>query len=362
MVDLKLIEDLSNAFGPSGFEEDVCRVVKKYTGDFDLVNDAMCNLYLKNRNFSGNKPVIMLDAHLDECGMMVQSILENGMISIVMLGGFHLTSLPAHSVIIRNEKGEDIKGIIGSKPVHFLTSSEKDDCSLEIEKMYVDVGASSRQEVMEDYGIRPGDPIMPDVTFSYDEKHGICFGKAFDNRLGCACIVETMKELLHDELDVDVVGAFASQEEVGMRGATVTSQQVKPDLAIVFEGSPADDYFFPEGLAQGSLKKGVQIRHMDRSYISNVEFIRLAHRIGDEKGIRYQDAVRRGGSTNAGKISLTNQAVPVLVLGVPSRYVHSHYNFCAAEDVEAAVRMASEVIRSLDENTVRTILKKDMLG
>ena len=71
MVDLKLIEDLSNAFGPSGFEEDVCRVVKKYTGDFDLVNDAMCNLYLRNRNFSGKKPVIMLDAHLDECGMMV---------------------------------------------------------------------------------------------------------------------------------------------------------------------------------------------------------------------------------------------------------------------------------------------------
>ena len=227
--------------------------------------------------------------------------------------------------------------------------------------MYVDVGASSRQEVLEDYGILPGDPIIPDVTFSYDEKHGICFGKAFDNRAGCACIVETMKELLNDQLNVDVVGAFAAQEEVGMRGATVTSQQVKPDLAIVFEGSPADDYFFAEGLAQGSLKKGVQIRHMDKSYISNVEFIRLAHQVGDLKGIRYQDAVRRGGSTNAGRISLINQAVPVLVLGVPSRYVHSHYNFCAKDDIESAVRMASEVIRSLDEEKIRTILKKDLL-
>lgn len=361
MVDLKLIEDLSNAFGPSGFEEEVCRVVKKYTGDFNLVNDAMCNLYLKNRNFSGKKPVIMLDAHLDECGFMVQSILDNGLISIIMLGGFHLTSLPAHSVIIKNGRGEKIKGIIGSKPVHFLTAKDRDECSLDIETMYVDVGASSRQEVMEDYGIFPGDPIMPDVTFSYDEKHEICFGKAFDNRVGCACIIETMKELLNDELDVDVVGAFAAQEEVGTRGATVTSQQVKPDLAIVFEGSPADDYFFAEGLAQGSLKKGVQIRHMDRSYISNVEFIRFAHQIGDLNGIKYQDAVRRGGSTNAGKISLINQAVPVLVLGIPARYVHSHYNFCAKEDIESGVRMASEVIRNLDEKMIRTILKKDLL-
>lgn len=361
MVDLKLIEDLSNAFGPSGFEEEVCKVVKKYTGEFDLANDAMCNLYLKNRNFSGKKPLLMLDAHLDECGFMVQSILENGMISIIMLGGVHLTSLPAHSVIIRNGKGEKIKGIIGSKPVHFLSAKEREDCSLAIETMYVDVGASSRREVMEDYGILPGDPIMPDVAFSYDEKHGICFGKAFDNRLGCACIIETMKELLNDELKVDVVGAFAAQEEVGMRGATVTSQRVKPDLAIVFEGSPADDYFFAEGLAQGSLKKGVQIRHMDNSYISNVEFIRLAHQVGESKEIKYQDAVRRGGSTNAGKISLTNQAVPVLVLGIPSRYVHSHYNFCAKEDIESSVRMASEVIRNLNEKTIRAILKKDLL-
>lgn len=361
MVDLKLIEDLSNAFGPSGFEEEVCKVVKKYTGDFNLVNDAMYNLYLKSRKFSGKKPVLMLDAHLDECGLMVQSILENGLISIIMLGGIHLTSLPAHSVIIRNGKGEKIRGIIGSKPVHFLSARERQDCSLEIETMYVDVGASSRREVMEDYGILPGDPIIPDVAFSYDEKHGICFGKAFDNRVGCACIIETMKELLNDELEVDVVGAFAAQEEVGARGATVTSQRVKPDLAIVFEGSPADDYFFAEGLAQGSLKKGVQIRHMDNSYISNTEFICLAHQIGDLKGIKYQDAVRRGGSTNAGKISLINQAVPALVLGIPSRYVHSHYNFCAKEDIESSVRMAAEVIRNLNEKTIRTILRKDLL-
>lgn len=362
MVNMKMIGELTDAFGPSGFEEEVCQVVKKYTEEFDLTNDAMCNLYLKNKNFSGKKPVVMLDAHLDECGFMVQSILENGLISIIMLGGFHLTSLPAHSVIIKNGKGEKIRGIIGSKPVHFLTASQKADCSLDIETIYVDVGASSKKEVEEEYGIRVGDPIMPDVSFEYDEKHGICFGKAFDNRMGCACIIETMKELITDTLDVDVVGAFASQEEVGMRGALVTTRQVKPDLAIVFEGSPADDYFYEEILSQGALKKGTQIRHMDNSYVANTQFMDLAHQVGDELGIAYQDTVRRGGSTNAGRISLEEKAVPVLVLGIPSRYVHSHYNFCAKEDIESTVKMAAEVIRRLDHKTMSKILKKDLLG
>ena len=227
----------------------------------------------------------------------------------------------------------------------------------------MDVGASSKQEVEEDYGISVGDPMMPDVSFTYDEKHGICGGKAFDNRLGCMCIIETMQALKAEteKLAVDVVGAFAAQEEVGTRGAQVTSQQVLPDLAIVFEGSPADDFYFRPGIAQCSLKEGVQIRHMDNSYISNVDFIRYAQEIGQKFGIKYQDAVRRGGSTNAGKISLTGKAVPVLVLGIPSRYVHTHYNFCAMEDIEAAVRMAVEVVRGLDEERIGKILRKGLV-
>ena len=221
----------------------------------------------------------------------------------------------------------------------------------------------AKEEVMEVYGIRIGDPVVPDVTFEYNEEQGLCYGKAFDNRLGCVCIIETMKELLKDsDLAVDVVGAFAAQEEVGTRGAAVTSQVVKPDFAIVFEGSPADDFYYSVGMAQGCLRKGVQIRHRDLSYISNPVFIDLAHKIGDKYGIKYQDTVRRGGSTNAGKISLEGKAVPVLVLGVPSRYVHTHSNFAAMEDIDAAVRMAAEVIRSLDEEMMNKILRKDILS
>ncbi len=378
MADINLIKDMTNAFGPSGFEEEVCKVIKKYTEDFEVTNDAMCNVYMRRKDshgeevrkekvqetdFVSKKPVLMLDAHSDECGMMIQGIRENGLLNFLTLGGIHLTNLPAHSVIVRNREGKKIKGIITSKPVHFLKGASAASCDLDIEELAIDVGASSKEEVMEVYGIHIGDPVVPDVNFEYNEEQKLCYGKAFDNRLGCVCIIETMKELLKDNnLAVDVVGAFAAQEEVGTRGATVTSQVVKPDFAIVFEGSPADDFYYSVGMAQGCLRKGVQIRHRDLSYISNPVFVDLAHKIGDKYGIKYQDTVRRGGSTNAGKISLEGKAVPVLVLGVPSRYVHTHSNFAAMEDIDAAVQMAAEVIRSLDSNMMNKILRKDILN
>ena len=345
-------------------------------------NDAMHNVYTELKptaltagtgdnneihekpSFSSDRrPVLMLDAHLDECGFMIQSIMENGLMSIVTLGGFHLTSLPAHSVIVRTADGKMHRGITTSKPVHFLTPEQKADNSLRIEDILIDVGACSREEVLAVYGIRPGDPVVPDVAYEYHEENGICFGKAFDNRLGCFCIIETMKALMEEEdrLAARVVGAFAAQEEVGTRGAVVTAQQVRPDLAIVFEGSPADDPYFQAGIAQGVMRGGVQIRHLDNSYVSNPAFIRYAHEVGAKLGIPCQDAVRRGGSTNAGKISLTGQAVPVLVLGIPSRYVHSHYNFCAKSDIEAAVSMAVEVIRGLNVENMKRIFRQDVI-
>jgi len=359
-MNIEMIKELSDAFGPSGFESEVCQVIKKYSDGFHLSNDAMYNTYMKRPDFSGQKPVLMLDAHMDECSFMVQCILDNGLLSILPLGGMHLTNLPAHTVIIRNRKGEKIRGVITSKPVHFLKEKERGN-DLDIEEIFVDVGASSKKEVIEDYGISVGDTMMPDVTSDYDEKHDIFFGKALDNRIGCACIIETMKELLKDELNVDLVGAFASQEEVGMRGASVTTTVVKPDLAIVFEGSPADDFYYNETRSQSALKKGVQLRLVDRLYIANRDFIELARETGDAHGIKYQETVRRGGSTNAARISLEEKAVPVLVLGVPCRYVHTHYNYCALEDVKAAVSMAAEIIRSLDQDKIDQLLRKDLL-
>ena len=363
MIDINVLKDLTNAFGPSGFEEDVVRAVRDHCTGMSLTNDAMNNVYARiGGNANGKKPVLMLDAHTDECGFMVQGIMENGLLSLIMLGGMDLPSIPAHTLLVRTRAGKLVKGITTSRPVHFMTDKEK-SAPLDIREMFLDVGACSKKEAMESFGINIGDPAAPEVAFEYDEEHGLCFGKAFDNRMGCACIIHTLRALqaVKDDLAVEVVGAFASQEEVGMRGATVTSAQVQPDLAIVFEGSPADDFYYSPEKSQGGMHKGVQIRCMDKSYITNPAFLEYAHELGDTMGITYQDAVRRGGSTNAGKISLAGKAVPTLVLGIPSRYVHSHYNFCAIEDVESTVRMAVEVIKGLNEERIKHLMHQDIL-
>ncbi len=363
-MDIKMFGKISDAFGPSGFEEEVIRTIAGYCPEFDIKNDAMNNLYARMPGAQADKPVFMLDAHTDECGFMVQAILDNGLLSILTLGGWSMSNLPAHSVVIRTRAGKYVKGIIIAKPVHFMTDQERNNHNLAIETTYIDVGATCREEVIQSFGISIGDPIMPDVKFEYDPEHEICFGKAFDNRAGCACIVDTMKQLYpdRDKLPVNVVGAFAAQEEVGTRGAEVTAQIVNPDMAIVFEGSPSDDFFFSTNVSQGRMKQGVQIRRRDASYVSNPAFMEYAIELANKCGIPYQETVRRGGGTNAGKIHLTHKAVPVLVLGVPSRYVHSHYNFCAKADLEAATALACEVIRNLDAERIRHIMRQDILG
>ena len=343
-----MIEALSNAFGPSGFEEEVVSVVKSYSERFDVEVDLMNNVYLRLKRNTGDRPVIMLDAHLDEVGFMVQSILANGLIAIAPLGGWVPTNVPAHTVLIKNHMGQKIRGIVTSKPPHFMSEKEK-NAPLEIESLLIDVGVTNREDVTEIYGIQVGDPIAPDVAFHHNAQNDILFGKAFDNRLGCAAVIETLMQLdAIENLDFDVVGALASQEEVGTRGAYVTSQTIKPDYAIVFEGSPADDLYFDAHSAQCVLKKGAQIRHLDASYVSHSRFISFAKGIAEQKKINIQSAVRRKGSTNAGRIHMQGKAVPVLVLGMPSRYIHTHYNYSALSDVKETVKLAVEVVKDFD--------------
>lgn len=352
---IKAIEELSNAFGPSGFEDDVVEVIKKHSTGFDVEVDPMNNVYSSLKGNSGDRPVVMLDSHSDEVGFMVQAITAKGLLSFLPLGGWVVTDIPAHPVVIRNRKGQLIKGITTSRPPHFINEAQRDK-KLVLDDIYVDIGATSRAEVINVFGIEPGDPIAPDVSFNYNEQTGVMRGKCFDNRMGCLCIIEVMDRLKGEKLNVDVVGAFAAQEEVGTRGAEVTARNVKPDLAIVFEGSPADDIYYDEFTAQGCLKKGTQIRHMDRSMVSNPRFIGYAKDLAKEKGIAYQSAVRAQGGTNAGKIHLSNKGVPTLVLGIPVRYAHTHYGYSAVVDVDATVDLAVEVIKSLTDEKVKELL------
>lgn len=345
---IEVIRDLSNAYGAPGFEELVIKEVIKHKGNLTARIDNLKNCYLSYTEIDENKPTVMLDAHLDEVGFMVSSIDENGLLNLQPLGGWLPYNVAAQLFVVRNADGEYIKGVVSSKPPHFMTDAERKK-PLEMDDLKIDVGATSREEVLNEFKVYIGAPIVPFVEFDYNERNGTMLGKAFDNRLGCAAVIEILKELSKEEnLPVNVVGALAAQEEVGLRGATITSRRVKPDIAIVFEGSPSDDHTKSAALAQCRMGYGPQIRHRDSSYIANDRLLELASEVAEKQNLPVQHAVREGGGTNAGAIHLSNLGVPCLTLGVPSRYAHTHHLYASYEDFQRTIRLAVEVVKKID--------------
>ena len=167
----------------------------------------MRNLFIRRKENSKNKPIVLLDAHSDEVAFMVQAIKPNGTLQFITLGGWVANNIPAHKVRVRNAEGQYITGIVASKPPHFMSDAEK-AAPASISSMVIDIGATSREEAIHDFKIRIGEPIVPDVEFAYMKDKDLMLGKAFDCRLGCAAILETIRELQNCALNVDLVGAF----------------------------------------------------------------------------------------------------------------------------------------------------------
>lgn len=351
---INMIEELTNTFGAPGFEDEVMEKIKKEVNFLSAERDSINNLYIGLGEKDSAVPTVALDCHTDEVGFIVENINRNGSISFLTLGGWHVGNVPASAVVIKNNKGEYIKGVVTSKPPHFMTDEEKNRLP-KMSELTIDIGTSSYEETVELYGIEVGNPIVPDVSFVYDEKIGIMRAKAFDNRLGCAASIEVLKAVKNNGIkNVNVVGAFASQEEVGLRGAQVAAYRVKPDFAIVFEGSPADDSFKEGTASHGALKKGVQLRVVDGAMISNPRVLKFARDIADKKGIKYQMIAREKGSTNGGKYHISETGIPVLVLGIPTRYIHTHYSYASIDDLTAAISLAVEVIKELNKNIIKS--------
>lgn len=349
---LDMIRELSDAPGVSGFEDEVLQVGRKYLSEIaEIREDTLRNLYFYRKKNTGHRPVVMLDCHSDELGFMVQAIKPNGTLQFITLGGWAESNIPAHTVLVRNAQGKYIRGIVSAKPVHFMTEEERKRPPA-VSQMTIDIGSTSLEETVSRFQIQVGAPVVPDVSCSYDPENDLLLGKAFDNRLGCASVVETLWALESEQLSVDVVGTFAAQEEVGVRGSQVTANTVRPDLCIVFEGSPADDTFTPDYAIQTAIKKGPMLRHIDKGMITNPRLIRYALELCEQLGIPVQQSVRSGGSTNGAKIHLSNQGVPCLVIGLPVRYIHSHYGFATLSDFHHSVKLAVELIKRLNQEMI----------
>lgn len=348
---INLLKNLSNADGAPGFEGDVCKVIKESVSEgYETFEDNIRNTYIykKGVKVDGSSPTkirLGLDAHSDECSYIVAALKDNGLIKFLPLGGMLPASAMAQTVRIKNKSGEYVKGIITSTPVHFLKPEDKTKF-IPWEKLFVDVGASSRTELQKDFEIEIGMPIIPDVDCHFNEKKGLFIGKAFDNRVGVAMILEVMRELADVE-EIEIVGMVASQEEIGGRGTRVAVNRVKPDIAIVFEGTPSDDFVVTSDEAGSSLYKGTQIRYMDKGAISHPGFTKFAVDYANKEGLPLQHAVRSGGNTNAQFIHISGLGVPTIVLATPVRYVHTHNSMMALEDFESGVKYITGLIRKL---------------
>ena len=350
-----ILQALCEANAPSGFEDETVKIARAAIGDVcDVKEDHLRNLYLYRRKNTGGKPVLMLDAHSDEVGFMVHSIRPTGTLRVVQLGGWNRATLPGANVLVRNREGKWIPGVIAAKPPHFMSAAEKERMGTpEIRDLAVDIGATSAEEAERVFGVRIGEPVVPKTPFEYDAEHGLYFGKAFDCRIGCAALLEVMRRIADEDLSVDVIGALSVQEEVGERGCKVTTNRIRPDAALVFEGCPADDTFGEPYAMQTKLKNGPMIRFMDVSVICNPRFVRFALDLAETKGIPAQAAVREGGGNDAAIIQSQLLGAPAIVLGVPVRYIHTPACIAAEADYEATVELALALIRAINESVIK---------
>jgi len=344
----ELLMRLSNAAGPPGAEDEVRRIVQRTLEDVGTLRYDRLGSLICERRGTKDSPRIVIDSHLDEVALMVQSITDTGRLPFVPLGGWWSHVLLAQAVEVITERGP-VPGVIGSTPPHHLPASEREKV-LGIEKMYIDVGASARSDV-EQLGIRIGDPVVPRTEFREMAVDGVLSGKAFDNRVGVCLMCETLLGLTGRDHPNTVIGVGAVQEELGLRGAGTSTELTRPDVAIVVECAPADD--LPgQAEPQGVLGRGPQVRLFDPTAISNRRLVRFVESVADECDIEIQLAVRRTGGTDAGAIHRSLHGVPTIVVAVPARYIHSHISLLRWQDYLAAARLVFEVIARLDADRV----------
>ena len=353
---LQMIQELSDAPGASGFEDEVVAVARRWCAPIgQMKEDFLRNLYISRKENKGNRPVVMLDAHSDEVGLVVHSIKPNGTLRFLMLGSWNKNALIGTKVLVRNADGDYIPGIIAAKPVHFMTAAEKETAMNDIANMVIDVGATSYADAVENFHVRMGEPVVPDTKFYYDEKRDLMFGKGFDCRMGCAALIEALRRLDGKELPCDVIAVLSTQEELGPRNSKVTVHHIHPDIAIVMEGCPADDTFTEPYAIQTALKCGPMFRHLDVSAICAPRYQRWALDLAAKKGIPVQESVRQGGGNNAASIQTALVGAPSIVCGVPVRYAHAPNCISTYYDFEKSVEMVIALLENITPEMIATL-------
>ncbi len=337
------LEKLSNANGVAGREAEVRNLMIKLLKPLvdEICVDKMENV-IAVRKGKKTAPKIMLAAHMDEVGLMVKTISKDGFLKFAKMGGIDDRILLAQKVIVYTEK-DALPGIVGSKPPHIQKEEERKKI-VTYDELFVDMGAESREDAAK-MGIKIGDIIGFDVKYTRVGKDTV-IGKAFDDRAGCAAMIETLKLLEKTDCTVYAVGTV--QEEVGLRGAATAAFGVDPDVGIALDVTVAGDVpgvrEFDTTVKMG---KGPTLTVSDSGLITHPKVLRLLLDAAEENKIAYQLETGLMGSTDAARISLTRQGVPSGTISIPARYIHSPVGMVSLKDVENSVKLAVAAIQNI---------------
>ncbi|GKV68939.1 peptidase M28 [Sporosarcina sp. NCCP-2716] len=355
---LTMLKELTDAKGIGGNEREPRDVMKRYIEPHadELDQDGLGSLIAKHTG-DADGPKIMVAGHLDEVGFMITRIDDKGFLSFQTIGGWWSQVMLAQRVTIVTRKGDSITGVIGSKPPHILTADARKK-PVDIKDMFIDIGASSREEAAE-WGVSPGDMVVPYFEFTVMNNEKFLLAKAWDNRIGCAIAIDVMKALKEEGHPNTLFSVGAVQEEVGLRGAGTAATKIKPDIGFAVDVGVAGDT--PGVTAKESASKmgdGPQIILYDASMIAHKGLRDFVVDIAEENGIPYQFDAIAGGGTDAGSIHLSNNGVPSIAITVATRYIHSHAAMLHRDDYENAVKLLTAVIKKLDRETVEKIISE----
>ncbi|NLE77012.1 MAG: M42 family metallopeptidase, partial [Chloroflexi bacterium] len=302
---------------------------------------------------SSARPRVILAAHMDEIGLMVRYITKEGFLKFVQLGGWWDQTLLGQRMIVKTHKG-DLVGIIGAKPPHLLKKEDRDKI-VRLSDMYIDIGVSSKEEV-EEAGVRLGDPVVPDSAFHTMANGQAYLNKAWDDRAGCALMVQVLQQLAREPHPNTVYAAATVQEEVGLRGAQTSAALVDPDVAIILDVDIAGDIPGLEDEEKAvAMGKGPSVLLYDAAMIPNLKLRDLVIETAKQEEIPLQMSAITGGATDGGRIHMHDQGVPTITIGLPSRHIHSHNSVIHRGDYDNALKLLMAVIRKLDADTVASL-------
>lgn len=339
-----LLKQLTEAVGPSGFEDEVRNLIRENVAPHvdNLYTDVSGNLYAE-KSMTAPGPRILLDAHMDEVALMIVHVEDNGLLRFRPIGGIDPRVLVSKPLRIGSEKRF---GVIGAKPIHLQEASERRK-PLPMDKLYIDIGAKDKADALA--AIRLGDIAV--FATEYEEMGDNCVkAKSFDDRAGCAVLVETLKK----NFNVPLVGAFTVQEEIGLRGATVAGYRVEPDIAIALEATVCYDIVGAPGHGEGTvLGKGPALTVQDSRTIADRRFLEFMISVAEKNGIPYQLRRIKGGSNDFGAIHTTRGGVVGGGISLPLRYMHAPSQMISLDDYQNTIALVGAVVTSIAEGGFR---------